>query len=296
MICTSDMRGTEKPGCKNSQKSPSNRSQNPLLDPRFGGLSGLRHRLLSSTPPAESSREASRSHPSPSMPTSRLRSVRGEMTLTSPFGRVQEVDTGLTRISGMLIRHAPSRSVICRARVKRSISCEEAPSKLQVPSASADWIKPAWLRVASSDAHFSRAISCPARLRDRYRGSPIRASTRVRKSDAAQIAPPVKWPTAQNNGVTAAGCSLSIPGSCAVNPAANTAHALCMPLNSMQHAPRRATRYVLAGSFRDASRWAGHANLSLREWILIECEEPLMVFELVVDPEPQPSQPSQPFQ
>jgi hypothetical protein len=59
-----------------------------------------------------------------------------------------------------------------------------------------------------------------------------------------------------------------------------------MTLNSLQHAPGVACKFVLAGPFREASRWAGRADLSLREWVLIETDDrPLMVFELVADPE-----------
>lgn len=56
--------------------------------------------------------------------------------------------------------------------------------------------------------------------------------------------------------------------------------------NSMQHAPGASCRYVQAGPFREASRWAARADLSLREWVLIESDGPLRIFELVADPEP----------
>jgi hypothetical protein len=58
-----------------------------------------------------------------------------------------------------------------------------------------------------------------------------------------------------------------------------------MTVNSMQHAPGRFCRFVLAGPFREVSRWAARADLSLREWVMIETDGPLMVFEMLVDPE-----------
>ena len=59
-----------------------------------------------------------------------------------------------------------------------------------------------------------------------------------------------------------------------------------MTMNSMQHAPGYYCRYVIAGDFRKASRWAARADLSLREWIFIETEAPLSIYELVTNPEP----------
>lgn len=56
--------------------------------------------------------------------------------------------------------------------------------------------------------------------------------------------------------------------------------------NSMQHAPGYYCRYVIAGDFRESSRWAARANLSLREWVFIETDAPLRVYELRDDPEP----------
>jgi len=59
-----------------------------------------------------------------------------------------------------------------------------------------------------------------------------------------------------------------------------------MTTNSMQHAPGYYCRYVIAGDFRESSRWAARANLSLREWVFLETDAPLRIYELVVDPEP----------
>ena len=59
-----------------------------------------------------------------------------------------------------------------------------------------------------------------------------------------------------------------------------------MTTNSMQHPPGHYCRFVLAGDFRAASLWAARADLNLREWIFIETDAPLRIYELVTNPEP----------
>jgi hypothetical protein len=50
-------------------------------------------------------------------------------------------------------------------------------------------------------------------------------------------------------------------------------------MNSMQGPPGATTRYILAGTFRATASWARAANLSLREWVFIETDADLQVYE-----------------
>ena len=56
--------------------------------------------------------------------------------------------------------------------------------------------------------------------------------------------------------------------------------------NSMQHPPGVHCRFVLAGDFRESSRWAARADLSLQEWVFIQTDAPLRIYELVTNPDP----------
>jgi hypothetical protein len=59
--------------------------------------------------------------------------------------------------------------------------------------------------------------------------------------------------------------------------------------NSMHHAPVPSRRYILACNFRDTASRASRADLSLDEWVLIDTDDPLRAFKLVIDPDlPRP--------
>lgn len=59
-----------------------------------------------------------------------------------------------------------------------------------------------------------------------------------------------------------------------------------MSLNAMQHPPGPSCKFVLAGDFHAAALWAARADLSLREWVFVETDAPLRIYELVTNPDP----------
>ena len=54
-------------------------------------------------------------------------------------------------------------------------------------------------------------------------------------------------------------------------------------MSSMEHVPWPSTKWILAGRFTEAARWAAKQNHSLREWVLIESDAELQIYRRTRD-------------